>query len=87
MFGLRFEPAALTELVRQALYLLLLFGLVHWTDAQTTAVLMFVSLALTYFTRQAVTPNATILGAGQTPQGLKDLAAINRGTGNGSVTP
>lgn len=57
-FHFKFEPAAWSELVRQGMYLALLFKLIQWTPDQQMGVLMFVSALLSWVTRQMSTPTA-----------------------------
>jgi hypothetical protein len=46
------EPIAiangLSEIVRQGVAMLIIFGVLHWTGVQTAAVIAFVSLVLTF---------------------------------------
>lgn len=78
MWGPRAEPAVWAEVIRQVIYLLLIFEVIHWTSAQETAVIAFVSVLLTALTRQSSMPTITVHEAGTTPQQLKNDAAINR---------
>ena len=70
------EPNALSELVRQFLYLLIGFQLIQWTEAQQGLVLAFVSGFLTFIVRGRVIPASTIVQAGQSVSQIKlDAAA------------
>ena len=59
-FHFKFEPAAWSEVVRQAMYLGLIFEIVKWTETQQVAVMMFVSALLALITRSFTTPTATV---------------------------
>jgi hypothetical protein len=74
---MRFEPVALTELIRQGILALIAFGLLKWNDQQTAIVLMFVSALLAYIARSAVTPNATIEASDTTVHEVKAQANAN----------
>lgn len=69
------EPNALSELVRQFVYLLLGFELLRWTDPQIALVLAFVSGLLTFLTRRVVLPTSTITQAGHSVNQIKADAA------------
>jgi hypothetical protein len=73
----KFEPVALTELIRQGVLLLVAFGVVHWSDQQTAVLLMFVSGLLAYIARASVTPNATIEASDTTVREVKAQAKAN----------
>ena len=76
-----FEPASLSEVIRQGILMLVLFGIVNWTDQQIAAVLMFVSGVLTLLTRAKSVPVGTIENAGTTPTQLKAQAETNVAAG------
>ena len=69
------EPNTLSELVRQAMYLMLGFEFIKWTDAQQGLVLGFVSALLTFIVRRSVMPTVTIQQAGQSVSQIRRDAA------------
>lgn len=75
MWGLRSEPAVWSEIVRQGILVAILFEWIHWSSAQQAGMLMFVSLILAAFTRQASVPVLTIQQAGASPEAIKATAA------------
>ena len=77
MLGFRSQPTAYAELVRQVMYLALIFGWVNWTTEQQTAVLMCVSGLLAIVNWQTVMPTQTVTQAGTTPEILKTTATAN----------
>lgn len=77
MLGLRAQPTAYAELVRQGMYLLIIFNVITWTATQQTAVLMFVSALLAVVNWNVVMPTQTVTQAGTTPEILKTTATAN----------
>lgn len=81
----------IAEIVRAVIPMLLIFGVVHWTDAQTGAIIFFVGVLVSFaeklFIRsQVVTTdvaNSQILTATRLPAGtaVKDVIAINEREG------
>lgn len=53
------EPTVFGELIRSGLLLAIVFG-VDITEEQLAAILVFVGLVITFFTRKAVTPNTKV---------------------------
>lgn len=74
MWGFRVEPAGVAEAIRQILFMVVLFGLVSWTDAQQAAVLSVVSAVLSLFVRQNVTTAKTLQQAGVTQDQVARVA-------------
>lgn len=55
------NPTSLVEAVRQVALASVLFGLIHWTDAQMAGAMMALSAVLAMFNRGAVTPNTRVV--------------------------
>lgn len=66
------EPAAIAEVGRQFVGVLIAFSLVHWTDTQIVVVFGFVSTFLTLFVRAKSTPTAQL---------TQDLEALAKASG------
>ena len=62
--GFRVQPVAVSEFVRQALFTLVLFNVVTWTNEQQMAVLQLVSLGMAVLTYNSVTSQKTLEDAG-----------------------
>jgi hypothetical protein len=77
-FSFSFEPVRWTEILRQAIYVAVLFGWLQWDDTKQTAVLMVVSLVLAEIARAFSVPSQTVEDAGTTIQKLKS-AAVDTG--------
>lgn len=69
-----FEPALISEAVRQLILMLVLFNTIHWSEQQIAAVLMVISAFLALFTRQSTVPLTTVHAAGTTADELKAVA-------------
>jgi hypothetical protein len=54
------EPALWAEAVRQTVLMLMLFGIVNWTEAQMLGFMSALSALLAVAVRQTVTPNAKL---------------------------
>ena len=74
MWGFRVEPAAVSELVRQCMFMSILFGLIHWTDVQQAAVLSVVSAIMTLVTRANSTSERTLNRAGTNSDEVNKVA-------------
>jgi hypothetical protein len=64
MLGFKYEPALISEAIRQVLLALVLLGIWQATSEQMAGVTMAVSAVLALFTRQASTSQNTLSQAG-----------------------
>lgn len=85
----KFNPALLSETVRQILLALVLFGVIHWTDAQMAGVLMAISAVLALFTISQTVSTGVVEAAGTSKAQLHEAARQNdaAGTPGGTGNP
>ena len=74
MWGFRVEPTGVAELVRQVMFMLIIFGVIHWTDVQQGAVLSVVSAILSLITRASTASEHTLRQAGTSSEEVKKIA-------------
>jgi hypothetical protein len=84
--GFKFQPVAISEFVRQALFTLALFNLVTWTNEQQMAILQLVSLGMAVLTYNSVTSQATLEQAGSSQAAVVVEAEKKKAEASG-VTP
>ena len=77
MFGFHWEPALISEAIRQVLLALVLLGIFQLTDQQTAGIIMAVSAVLALFTRASVVSEKTLNDAGTSKQSIVATAAAN----------
>lgn len=66
--GFKYEPALITEAIRQILFALVAVGVLHFTEQQNLAIIAAVSAVLALFTRQSVITENTLRKAGTSGQ-------------------
>jgi hypothetical protein len=79
-FGFRWEPALISEAIRQVLLVLVLLGALQLNDQQTAGIIMAVSAILALFTRASVVSQTTLEQAGTDKQTIVATAAANATT-------
>lgn len=77
MFGFHWEPALISEAIRQVLLALVLLGVLQLTDQQTAGIIMAVSAILALFTRASVVSENTLQQAGTSKETIVAKAAAN----------
>lgn len=83
------RPDLLLELVRVALPVAILFGLLKWTPEQSAGAFVVISAVITYITASLTTANATLEQAGTSKTQVVAAAAANiaAGTPGGTGSP
>jgi hypothetical protein len=77
MLGFRWEPALISEAIRQVLLVLVLLGVLQLNDQQTAGIIMAVSAVLALFTRASVVSENTLQQAGTSKSDVVAKAAAN----------
>lgn len=85
----KFNPALISEAVRQIVLALVLFGIIQWTETQIAGALMALSAVLAMFTISQTTANSTLEAAGTSKTQVHKAAADNlaAGTPGGTGEP